>query len=141
MQLLTRRAASPCYRHAMAIAFGGRTTHTNLECRNVVDSLRLYREVMGLWTNQIAPGVGHVVDSRGHYTVILQKANPTPQPLLNFYARPVATVADVDAAYAAIVAVRDRHQIVEITSPANEDASRFGVGSYGFYLRDRDGNW
>ena len=42
----------------MAIVEGGRTTHTTLECKSVADSLRFYRDVMGLRVNHIAPGVG-----------------------------------------------------------------------------------
>lgn len=86
----------------MPIVEGGRTTHTTLECRNVADSLRFYRDVMGLRVNQIAPGVGHVIDAKGQYAAVLQNARPGPQPFLNFYARPVAGPAEVDAVHAKI---------------------------------------
>src|SRR3954453_21247181 len=102
----------------MAIVEGGRTTHTTLECKSVAASLRFYRDVMGLRVNQIAPGVGHVIDSKGQYAAVLQNANPGPQPFLNFYARPVAGAAAVDAAHAA-----------------------YQHGSYSFYLQDPDTNW
>lgn len=125
----------------MAIVEGGRTTHTTLECKSVADSLRFYREVMGLQVNRIAPGVGHVIDSKGQYAAVLQNANPGPQPFLNFYARPVADAAAVDAIHAQISAVRDEHRIAELTPPAREDPARFGVASYGFYVKDLDGNW
>src|SRR5258705_4720090 len=124
----------------MPIVEGGRTTHTTLECKSVVDSLRFYRDVMGLQVNQIAPGVGHVFDSKGQYAAALQNANPGPQPFLNFYARPVAGAPAVDAIHAQISAVRDEHRIAEITAPAREDPARVGVASYGFYLRDLAGN-
>lgn len=125
----------------MAIVESGRTTHTTLECKSVADSLRFYRDVMGLRVHQIAPGVGHVMDSKGQYTVVLRTANPGPQPFLNFYARPVADAAAVDAIHALISAVRDEYRIAELTAPAREDPARFGVASYGFYLKDLDGNW
>lgn len=125
----------------MAIVEGGRTTHTTLECKSVADSLRFYRDVMGLRVNQIAPGVGHVMDSKGQYAAVLRTARPGPQPFLNFYARPVAGAAAVDAIHAQIAAVRDEHQIAELTAPAREDPAGFGVASYGFYLKDLDGNW
>lgn len=125
----------------MAIVEGGRTTHTTLECKSVADSLRFYRDVMGLRVHQTAPGVGHVTDSKGQYTVVLRTANPGPQPFLNFYARPVADAAAVDAVHARIAAVRDEHRIAELTAPTREDRARFGVASYGFYLEDLDGNW
>jgi catechol 2,3-dioxygenase-like lactoylglutathione lyase family enzyme len=124
----------------MAIIEGGRATHTTLECRAVAPSLRFYRDVMGLRVHQPMPGVGHLMDTKGHYAAILQKTRPGPQPFLNFYARPVASAADVDAIHARIVAVRDEHQITEITAPALEDPRKFAVASYGFYLTDLDGN-
>jgi catechol 2,3-dioxygenase-like lactoylglutathione lyase family enzyme len=64
-----------------------------------------------------------------------------PQPFLNFYARPVADAAAVDAAHARIAAVQGEYGIQELTAPAREDPSKFGVGTYGFYLKDADGNW
>jgi len=125
----------------MPVVDGARTTHTTLECLNVVESLGFYRDVMGLRVHQLAPGVGQVMDSKGQYTVVLQNANPGPQPFLNFYARPVPEPADVDAVHAKISAVRDAYRIAEITVPAREDAARFGVGTYGFYVKDLDSNW
>ena len=125
----------------MPIVEGGRTTHTTLECTSIADSLQFYREVMGLQVNQIAPGVGHVFDCKDQYAAVLQCARPGPQPFLNFYTRPVADAAAVDAIHARIAAVREPHRIAELTPPAREDPARFGVASYGFYLQDRDGNW
>jgi catechol 2,3-dioxygenase-like lactoylglutathione lyase family enzyme len=91
----------------MPLVDGARTTHTTLECHNVADSLRFYRDVMGLRVNQPAPGVGHLMDSKGQHAAILQNAHPGPQPFLNFYARPVPEPADVDAVHAKIDAVRE----------------------------------
>jgi catechol 2,3-dioxygenase-like lactoylglutathione lyase family enzyme len=125
----------------MPIVAGGRTTHTTLECRNVAASVRFYCDVMGLRSNQAAPGVGHLMDTKGHYAAVLQNGNPGPQPFLNFYARPVAGAAEVDAAHGRIAAVRETYGIAELTAPAREDPARFGVASYGFYLKDLDGNW
>jgi catechol 2,3-dioxygenase-like lactoylglutathione lyase family enzyme len=125
----------------MAIVEGGRTTHTTLECKSVAASLRFYRDVMGLRVNQPAPMVGHVMDVKGHYAAVLQNATPSPQPFCNFYARPVRDAAAVDAVHARVTAVKDEYGIAEITAPAREDAARFGVGTYGFYLQDLDGNW
>jgi catechol 2,3-dioxygenase-like lactoylglutathione lyase family enzyme len=117
-----------------------RATHTTLEVRDVASSLAFYRQVMGLHVNQLSALVGHVWATNGHYAAALQAANPPQQPLLNFYARPVKAGA-VDAVHARVTAVRDQHGIREITDPAREDPSRFGVGTYGFYVNDLDGNW
>ena len=125
----------------MAIVQGGRTTHTTLECRDVPRSLSFYRDVMGLRVNQPAPMVRHLMDSKGHYAAVLANAEPGPQPFLNFYARPVRDAGEVDRVYERIGAVRERYGIAELTAPAREDSARFGVGTYGFYLRDLDGNW
>jgi len=125
----------------MPIVEGGRTTHTTLECKSVSASLRFYRDVMGLRVNQPAPMVGHVMDSKGHYADALQNAAPSPQPFYNFYARPVRDAAEVDAVHARVTAVREEYGIAQITAPAREDAARFGVDTYGFYLEDLDGNW
>src|SRR5262249_55141358 len=129
------------YVPGMPIVNGGRTTHTTLECQNVADSLRFYRDVMGLRVNQPAPSVGHVMDSKGQYAAVLQNAHPGPQSFFNFYTRPVPEPADVDAAHAKIAAVREAYGIAELTAPAHEDAARFGVASYGFYVKDLDANW
>jgi catechol 2,3-dioxygenase-like lactoylglutathione lyase family enzyme len=125
----------------MPIVEGGRTTHTTLECKNVSASLRFYRDVMGLRVNQPAPMVGHVMDSKGHYAAVLQNAAPSPQPFYNFYARPVRDARRVDAVHASIVAVAETYGIAQVTAPAREEAGRFGVGTYGFYVEELDGNW
>jgi catechol 2,3-dioxygenase-like lactoylglutathione lyase family enzyme len=125
----------------MAVLRGARTSHTTLECRSVTASLAFYRDVMGLDVNPVGALVGHAWGTNRHYFAVLQCAEPTQQPLLNFYARPVPGAGDVDAAHAKIAAVRDAYGIRELTAPACEDAAKFGVGTYGFYVNDRDGNW
>ena len=120
----------------MPIVEGARTTHTTLECRDVARSLRFYRDVMGLRTNQPAPMVGHIMDSKGHYAAVLQNAEPSPQPFLNFYARPVD---DVDAVYERMMQASADYGIAQLTPPARED--RWDIATYGFYLEDLDGNW
>jgi catechol 2,3-dioxygenase-like lactoylglutathione lyase family enzyme len=125
----------------MAVVQGARASHTTLECRSVPASLAFYGEVMGLHVNQIGALVGHAWGTNNHYFAVLQSAEPAQQPLLNFYARPVPTARDVDATHAKIAAVREKYGIRELTAPAREDAAKFGVGTYGFYVNDLDGNW
>jgi hypothetical protein len=107
----------------------------------VTASLAFYRDVMGLDVNPVGALVGHAWGTNRHYFAVLQCAEPTQQPLLNYYARPVPHARDVDAVHAKVAAVRDRYGIREVTAPAREDAARFGVGTYGFYVNDLDGNW
>lgn len=125
----------------MTVLQGGRTSHTTLECRNVAASLAFYRDVMGLEVNPVGALVGHAWGTNGHYFAVLQCAEPTQQPLLNYYARPVPQPRDVDAAHARVAAVAERYGVRELTAPARESAAKFGVGTYGFYLNDLDGNW
>ena len=125
----------------MAVLQSGRTSHTTLECRNVSASLAFYRDVMGLDVNPVGTLVGHAWGTNHHYFAVLQCAEPTQQPLLNYYARPVPHARDVDAVHARVAAVRERYGIRELTAPAREDVTKFGVGTYGFYLNDLDGNW
>ncbi len=125
----------------MAVVQGALASHTTLECRSVTASLAFYRDVMGLDVNPVGALVGHAWGTNRHYFAVLQSAEPGQQPLLNFYARPVASARDVDAVHARIAAVRDAYGIRELTAPAREDPAKFGVGTYGFYVNDLDGNW
>lgn len=125
----------------MAVVQGAQASHTTLECRNVTASLAFYRDVLGLEVNPVGALVGHAWGTNGHYFAVLQSAELTQQPLLNFYTRPLAHAREVDAAYTKIDAVREMFGIRELTPPAREDVAKFGVGTYGFYLNDLDGNW
>jgi catechol 2,3-dioxygenase-like lactoylglutathione lyase family enzyme len=116
-------------------------THTTLECVDVVESIRFYREVMGLATLRRLKMAAVFRATNGLIAACIQVPRPAPQPLLNFYARPVRDRVQVEATHAAVTAVADQYGIQEITRPSEEDPARFGVGTYGFYLKDRDGNW
>src|SRR5262249_13265858 len=149
-RLASKRACHPRARRAYWRGEGGaswpatrpgRASHTTLETTSVEQGVRFYRDVMGLRTHRNGPRSGHFIDTRGSYAAFLERRRPVPQPLLNFYARPVADAASVDVAHARIVAVQDEYAIQEITAPAREDPAKFGVGTYGFYVKDFDGNW
>ena len=116
-------------------------THTTLECIDVLESIRFYREVMGLATLRRLKMAAVFRATNGLIAASVQVPRPTPQPLLNFYARPVHDRVQVEAVHAAVTLAADRYGIREITRPTEEDPARFGVGTYGFYLQDRDGNW
>src|SRR5207253_6814601 len=128
-------------RLAMPVIESGRATHTTLETASVPRAMRFYRDVLGLRTHRSGQRSGHLVDTRGMYAAYIELRELAPQPLLNFYARPVADAAAVDAVHARISTVQDVWEIRELTAPAREDPTRFGVGTYGFYLKDPDGNW
>jgi catechol 2,3-dioxygenase-like lactoylglutathione lyase family enzyme len=125
----------------MPVAQPARASHTTLEVGDLARALRFYTEVLGLETHYASETTGHVRATNGQYAAVHGRHHPSPQPFLNFYARPVADAAAVDDVHARLSAVRDDWGIQEITPPAREDPTRFGVGTYGFYLHDADGNW
>jgi catechol 2,3-dioxygenase-like lactoylglutathione lyase family enzyme len=125
----------------MPVIESARATHTTLEVANLDNSLRFYRDVLGLRTHQVLDKAGHLLAANGHYAAFIELPRRSPQPFLNFYARPVPDGAAVDLVYGKIRAVRQEYGIQEITPPGREDAAKFGVGTYGFYLRDADANW
>jgi catechol 2,3-dioxygenase-like lactoylglutathione lyase family enzyme len=125
----------------MPVIEAARATHTTLETASVPRAMRFYREVLGLRTHQVMEKAGHLIDTRGVYAAYIELSKRAPQPFLNFYARPVPDAAAVDAAHARISAVQEDWGIEEIAAPAREDPTKFGVGTYGFYLRDADANW
>jgi len=125
----------------MPVIEAAKATHTTLEVASVDRAIRFYRDVLGLRTHRNGPRSGHFVDTRGQYAAFLELRKRVPQPFLNFYARPVPDAATVDAIHARLNAERDAWELAEITDPAREDAARFGVATYGFYLRDADDNW
>jgi catechol 2,3-dioxygenase-like lactoylglutathione lyase family enzyme len=125
----------------MPIIESARATHTTLEVANLQNSLKFYRDVLGLRTQQVLDKAGHLLAANGHYAAFIELPRRSPQPFLNFYTRPVPDAAAVDAVHRAITAVRDAYSIQEITVPAREDPAKFGVATHGFYLKDADANW
>jgi catechol 2,3-dioxygenase-like lactoylglutathione lyase family enzyme len=118
-----------------------RATHTTLECRDVAESMRFYREVMGLPTLRRLKMAAVFRASNGIIAASVQVPRLAAQPLHNFYARPVRDRGEIDLVHARIAAAQDQYGIQQITTPEVEDPTRFGVGTYGFYLLDLDGNW
>jgi catechol 2,3-dioxygenase-like lactoylglutathione lyase family enzyme len=125
----------------MPVIESAKATHTTLETASVPRAMRFYKEVLGLRTHQVLEKAGHLIDTRGVYAAYIELPKRGPQPFLNFYARPVPDAAAVDAVHARISAVQGEWGIQEITAPAREDPTKFGVGTYGFYLKDADANW
>jgi catechol 2,3-dioxygenase-like lactoylglutathione lyase family enzyme len=118
-----------------------KATHTTLECVDVEESIRFYKEVMGLATLRRLKAAAVFRATNGLIAACVQVPRPAAQSLLNFYARPVKDRAQVDAVHGEIVRAQSAYGIREVTAPAHEDPSKFGVSTYGFYLLDRDGNW
>jgi len=125
----------------MPVIESAKASHTTLEVQNLHSSMRFYKDVLGFRTHQVLEKAGHIMDTKGHYAAFIELPKRSPQPFLNFYTRPVPDAAAVDVAHAKIAAVRNDYGIQDITAPAREDPSKFGVGTYGFYLKDADENW
>jgi catechol 2,3-dioxygenase-like lactoylglutathione lyase family enzyme len=122
----------------MPIVSGAKHSHTTFEVLDAPASLRFYREVLGLSTLQHIDKGGLWCATNHHVTACLQLPKLTPQPYWNYHARPV-TPGSVDRLFAEISAVQTEYGIRELRPPTKE--TRFGIGSYGFALADRDGNW
>lgn len=121
----------------MAILPGGLHSHTTLETTDIAKALRFYHEVLGLSTAQQLFKVGLLRATNDHIAAIIQMPKISPQPYWNYYARPVP-LADVDALHAKVMAVADDYELQSVTDPFVE--TRFGIGTYGFTISDRDGN-
>ena len=113
-------------------------SHTTLETTDIDKAVRFYREVLGLSTGRQLDRVGLLRASNDHICAIIEHPRPAAQPYWNYYARPVPR-DQVDAIHAQIVAAAAAYEIAEVRAPEVE--RRYGIGTYGFSLRDRDGNW
>jgi catechol 2,3-dioxygenase-like lactoylglutathione lyase family enzyme len=122
----------------MAILPRGLHSHTTLETTDIAKALRFYWEVLGLSTAQQMPKVGLLRDTRDHIAAIIQLPKISSQPYWNYYARPVPRT-DIDRLHVAVSAVAEEYELREVTEPAHEQ--RYGIGTYGFAIADRDGNW
>lgn len=108
---------------------------------------RLLEEVLDLECVRYAPRALYVRE-KGHrpgeplfgkpYLVLdVQEVDtiPNPQAFLNHWGVFVATQSDVDRAYAAILANKEKYGIVNVQKP------KANHGAYSFYFDDADSNW
>jgi catechol 2,3-dioxygenase-like lactoylglutathione lyase family enzyme len=113
-------------------------SHTTLETTDIEKAVRFYRQVMGLSTGRQLDRVGLLYATNEHICAIIEHPKPAAQPYWNYYARPVPR-GRVDEIHAAVTAAAGEYEIAEVRAPEVE--RRYGIGTYGFSLRDRDGNW
>jgi catechol 2,3-dioxygenase-like lactoylglutathione lyase family enzyme len=113
----------------------GRMNHGTLSCRDITVTRRFYEEVLGLDVIQTSPlslmvrkGTDHV------YAVIETPGGDKDMNMMNHNGFEVDTPEDVDAAYAALKAVKDEWGL-KIMPP------RSMHGDHCFYFTDMDGNW
>src|SRR5712692_9256068 len=118
---------------AMPIVEAGKATHTTLDCTNLQASLRFYHEVLGLRVEQNGPKSGLLSGTNLEmYAAVIEVPRLSPQPLLNYYARPVRDAATVDVVSDRLRTVQMQYGIRQMTAPAREDPAHFWVGTYGF---------
>ncbi len=125
----------------MPVVEGGKASHTTLESLDIATSSRFFTEVMGLTAVRHRDRACRLVDTEGRCAAVLQVRSAHPQPLLNFYSRPVSSRGSVDQMHGRIKAAQVEYGIRDVTEPRDGDLLEFGVGTYGFFVQDPDGNW
>jgi catechol 2,3-dioxygenase-like lactoylglutathione lyase family enzyme len=110
-------------------------SHGTLEITDVQESMRFYRDFLGMEVIQHVPFGCRIAIGAEWYVVCLEVKHAHDMPLFNHFGFDCASREDVDAWRERAVAEREAYGITEIT-PAKATH-----GSYGFFLRDRDRNW
>jgi catechol 2,3-dioxygenase-like lactoylglutathione lyase family enzyme len=108
---------------------------------------RLLEEVLDLECVRFEPramlarerghGRGEPMEGQPYFTVEVREV-PTianPQRILNHWGVGVSSQGNVDRAYAALAAEKDRFGVLQIQKP------RVFHGAYSFYFQDADSNW
>jgi catechol 2,3-dioxygenase-like lactoylglutathione lyase family enzyme len=122
----------------MPVIAGALHSHTTLECLDIQATLSFYREALGLATAHHLAKAGLFCATNHHVTANIELPRIAAQPYWNYHA--LAAPSDrIDAIHHEMVSRQDEFAIREVQAPAVE--SRFGVGTYGFALCDRNGNW
>ncbi len=110
-------------------------THGTLEITDVQESMRFYRDFLGMEVVQHVPFGCRIALGADWYIVCLEVKHAHNMPLFNHFGFDCASREDVDAWHQRAVAEKDAYGIQEITPPKSTH------GSYGFFLQDRDRNW
>jgi catechol 2,3-dioxygenase-like lactoylglutathione lyase family enzyme len=109
-----------------------------MECLDIEETLRFYRDVLGLSTAHHLGKAGLFRSTNNHVTANIELPKVAAQPYWNYHAL-AAPLDRIDAIYCATRERIAEYGIREIRPPATE--SRYGIGTYGFALCDRNGNW
>jgi catechol 2,3-dioxygenase-like lactoylglutathione lyase family enzyme len=122
----------------MPVISGALHSHTTLECLDIEATLRFYRDALGLSTAHHLAKAGLFCSTNRHITANIELPKVAAQPYWNYHALAVP-LDRVDAIHHEMARRQAEFAIRELQAPALE--SRFGVGTYGFALCDRNGNW
>jgi catechol 2,3-dioxygenase-like lactoylglutathione lyase family enzyme len=109
--------------------------HGTLGCTNLARTRQFYEEVLGLDVVQTSP-ISMMVGKGAPYVyaVVETPAHKNDMELLNHNGLEVETPEEVDAAYAALKAIKDEWGL-NVQKPVTMH------GLHTFYFRDFDGNW
>ncbi|CAM5463617.1 VOC domain-containing protein OS=Eoetvoesiella caeni OX=645616 GN=DFR37_10763 PE=4 SV=1 [Eoetvoesiella caeni] len=111
-------------------------SHGTLECFNLRQSRRFYEEFLGMECVQHGKrSMGLRCGLKFHVICVEVGAELHPLHFLNHWGLDVSSREEVDAAYEAAIAMREKYSIGKIT----ETIEQHGV--YSFYLEDLDHNW
>ncbi|AKT41358.1 VOC family protein [Chondromyces crocatus] len=113
----------------------GVLSHGTLEVRNVDESVRFYRDFLGMKVIYDVPKACVIWLHESWYIVCVENPNAREMPMLNHFGIDVESREAVDQWYERAVRERDLHGISTITRP------KVLHEAYQFYLRDRDHNW
>ncbi|HEY7065059.1 MAG TPA: VOC family protein [Chloroflexota bacterium] len=110
-------------------------THGTLEIDDVHESMRFYRDFLGMEVVQHVPFGCRVSLGAAWYVVCLEVKHPHDMPVFNHFGFDCASRAEVDAWHARAVAEREAFGLLEVLPP------RSLHGGYSFFFKDRDRNW
>jgi catechol 2,3-dioxygenase-like lactoylglutathione lyase family enzyme len=122
----------------MAVVEGAVHTHTTMECLDIAETLRFYHEMLGFSTAQHLAKAGLWHATNNHLTANIELPKVSAQSYWNYHAIAVPS-GRVDAIYERVKQAADTYGLRELCAPEIE--SRYGIGTYGFALCDRNGNW
>ena len=110
-------------------------THGTLEIQDVQESMRFYRDFLGMDVIQHVPMGCRISLGSEFYIVCLEVKHEHDMPLLNHWGLDTASKEEVDAWYERALAEKEEYGLRAVQKP------RSLHGAYSFYLQDRDHNW
>jgi catechol 2,3-dioxygenase-like lactoylglutathione lyase family enzyme len=110
-------------------------THGTLEIRDVRESMRFYRDFLGLDVVQHVPFGCRISAGGPWYVVCLEVKREHDMSMQNHFGFDCATQAEVDAWYERALAEKEKYDLVEVKKPY------WAHGAYSLRIKDRDRNW
>jgi catechol 2,3-dioxygenase-like lactoylglutathione lyase family enzyme len=109
-------------------------SHATLESRDLEAARRFYTEFLGLEVVEMSK-IALCLRLGGNNTIVVVRTNARREmPMINHNGLDVGSTEEVDAAYRAVLAEKDKWGLHKITPPKEQH------GSYSFYFWDADDN-